>query len=130
MTKTKLSISVVVLLMSAAASFAFRGKEAKNRADLTCTWYNFTGAQGEEFDPTKYVLTVGLPPSCPGNGPVVCGLCVDPSDIYGSTEAFPGLPKVDNSETPVANIVVQSVVSENDYYDAEYFNEACGTTYP
>jgi hypothetical protein len=130
MTKTKLSISVVVLLMAACASFAFRGKEAKNRAALTCTWYNFTGALGEEFDPTKYVLTVGLPPSCPGDGPVVCGICVDPSDIYGSTEAFPGLPKVDNSETAIANVVVQSVVTEQDNYQPEYFNEACETTNP
>lgn len=129
MTKTKLGISVVVFLMAAGASFAFRGKEAKIRADYTCTWYNYTGAQGEEFDPTKYVLTVGLPPSCPDQGAVVCGICVDPSDVYGPSEAFPGLPKVDNSETAIANVVLESVMNGTDNYQ-EGFNEQCETTTP
>jgi len=129
MTKTKLSISVVVLLMAAGASFAFRGKEAKNRAEYTCTWYNYTGELGEEFDPTKYALTVGLPPSCPGDGALVCGICVDPSDVYGPTEAYPGLPKVDFNETPIANVVMQSVLNEQDNAQ-EGFNEQCDTKQP
>ena len=125
----KVGISAMVFMLAIVTSFAFRNKEEKSRAMLTCTWYDFTGNAGEEYDPTKYVLASGTP-SCPGNGTALCGVCVDAGDIYGPGEAYPGLPKVDNDFFAINNIVAFALLTEEDNYQIDDFNEAAEVKAP
>jgi len=120
MKRFKIGMSALVLLCAIGTSFAFRTAEKKNLAAFTCTWYDFTGTAGEEFDPTKYTLSAGAP-SCPGQGGDLCGICVDPSDIYGSG-IYAGKPMVDDVTTPIANVISNALVTLEDN-PQEDFNE-------
>ena len=122
MKKLKVGISAIVLLVAVGTSFAFRGTEAKNRAELTCTWYNFTGTPGQEYDPSKYELA-GDPVSCTVFGPLLCGACVDINDIY-TDGPNTGKPMVDIETTAIANVVNYALLSEEDNYQEMDFNEA------
>lgn len=116
----KVGISAMVLVLAIVTSFAFRNIEEKNRAMFTCTWFDFNGNPGEEFDPTKYSLSTGTP-SCPDQGGNLCGTCVDANDIYGSGP-YAGLPKVDDINTPIANVVNFALMTGEDN-PQEGFNE-------
>ena len=118
----KVGISAMVLVFAIVTSFAFRNTEEKNRATFTCIWYDFNGAPGEEFDPTKYSLSTGTP-SCPDMGGNVCGVCVDADDIYASGP-YAGLPKIDTDTSPIANVVMYSLMTGEDN-PQEGFNEIC-----
>lgn len=122
MKRFKIGVSAIVLLLAICASFAFRSTEEKNRASYTCIWYDFTGSPGEEYDPTKYVQ-VGSQPSCPSQGGNLCAVCVDPGDIYGAGEAYPGQPKVDDDYFAINNVVAYALLIGEDNYQ-EGFNEA------
>src|SRR5687768_10945390 len=122
MKRFKIGVSAIVLLLAICASFAFRSTEEKNRASYTCSWYEFTGSPGEEFDPTKY-MPIGSQPSCPSQGGPLCAVCVDAGDIYGPGEAYPGKPKVDNDWFPIYSVVAFALeMGEDNYQDG--FNEA------
>lgn len=120
MKRFKIGMSVMVFVFAIVTSFAFRKAEEKNRAAFTCSWYDFIGTTGEETDPTKFVLSAGAA-SCPGQGGDLCGICVDPSDIYTSgTHA--GKPKVDDPSSPIANVIVFAQMTGEDN-PQEDFNE-------
>ena len=127
MKHVKVGISAIVLLLAIGTSFAFRKAEAKKRAMLTCTWYDFTGNPGEEYDPSKYAVA-GSAPSCPGNGAALCGVCVDAGDIYTSGP-YTGKPKVDDDWFAINNVVTYALQSEEDNYQ-EDFNEAAEVKAP
>jgi hypothetical protein len=116
----KVGISAMVLVLAIVTSFAFRNKEEKNRVNFTCTWYDFNGNPGEEFDPAKYSLSSGEP-SCPDQGGNLCGACVDPIDIH-SSGPYAGLPKVDLFNTAITNVVTYSLMTGEDN-PQEGFNE-------
>jgi hypothetical protein len=122
MKRFKTGVSAIVLLLAICASFAFRSTEEKKRASLTCTWYNYTGSEGGEYNPNNYVVA-GSQPSCPGQYGPLCGVCVDAGDIYGTGEAFPGKPKVDDDWFPINNVVAYALLIGEDNYQ-EDFNEA------
>jgi hypothetical protein len=123
MKRIKKSIPVFVLLFALIASFAFRGATT-----YTCTWYDFIGNRGEEFDPAKYSPSVGTP-SWPGTGGDLGGICVDASDIY-SSGTYAGLPTVDDYNTAIANVVTYAMDSQEDNYQFEDFNEAADLKAP
>ena len=127
MKRFKIGISAMVFVLAIVTSFAFRKGEAKNRAMFTCTWYDFTGTPGEEYDPAKYVLSSGTP-SCPDMGAELCGACVDPSDVYTSG-IYAGKPKVDDVTTPISNVVTFALMTEEDNAQ-EDFNEIAETKAP
>lgn len=110
----------MVFVLAITTSFAFRKAEEKNRAMFTCTWYDFTGTPGQETDPTKFVLSAGTP-SCPGQGGDLCGICVDPSDIYTSGP-YTGKPKVDDETSAIANVIMFAQYTGEDN-PQEDFNE-------
>lgn len=112
MKRFQIGLSSVVFVLAVVTSFAFRTAEAKNRAMYTCTWYDFTGNVGEEFDPTKYVLASGTP-SCPGQGAALCAVCVDPGEVYTSG-TYAGLPKVDDVTSAIFNVVNFALMTEED----------------
>lgn len=112
MKRFKIGISAMVFVLAIVTSFAFRNVEQKNRAMFTCTWFDFTGSPGEEFDPAKYVLASGTP-SCPGQGGDLCGICVDPGEIYGSGP-YAGQPMVDDENTGIMNVVNFALMTEED----------------
>jgi hypothetical protein len=116
----KIGISAMVFVLAIVTSFAFRKAEEKNRAMFTCTWYDFTGSAGEEYDPTKYVLSTGTP-SCPDQGGDLCGACVDPVDVY-SSGPYAGKPKVDDVTSAIANVVAFALMTGEDN-PQEDFNE-------
>jgi hypothetical protein len=116
----KVGISAMVLVFAIVTSFAFRNTEEKNRAMFTCTWYDFNGNPGEEFDPAKYSLSTGEP-SCPDMGGNLCGACVDSDDIYTSGP-YAGLPRVDNINTAIYNVVNFALMTGEDNAQ-EGFNE-------
>lgn len=116
----KVGISAMVLVLAIVTSFAFRNTEEKNRAMFTCTWYDFNGTAGEEFDPSKYSLSSGEP-SCPDMGGNLCGICVDAGDVYASGP-YAGLPKVDVYTTPIYNVIMYSLMTGEDN-PQEGFNE-------
>jgi hypothetical protein len=120
MKRFKIGISAMVLLFAIGTSFAFRKAEEKNRLNFTCTWYDFIGTPGEEFDPAKYVLSAGSA-SCPDQGGDLCGACVDPSDIYTSG-IYAGKPKVDDLNSAIYNVVQFALMTEEDNAQ-EDFNE-------
>ena len=122
MKRLKIGVSAIVLLFAIGTSFAFRSTEEKKGAAYTCTWYDFTGAPGEEYDPTKYTLASSQP-SCPSQGGALCGVCVDAGDIYGPSEAFPGKPKVDDDWFAINNVVNYALLINEDNYQPD-FNEA------
>ena len=119
MKRFKIGISAMVLLFAVVTSFAFR-KSEKSRLSFTCTWYQFTGTPGEEFDPAKYVLGGGAS-SCPDQGGDLCGACVDASDIYTSG-TYTGKPKVDDITSAIHNVVQFALMTEEDN-PQEDFNE-------
>lgn len=120
MKRFKIGISALVLLFAIGTSFAFRTAEAKNRAMFTCIWYDYNGNPGEELDPSKYSLATGTP-SCPDQGGALCGACVDASDIY-SSGPYAGLPKVDDWNSGIANVVTFALMTGEDN-PQEGFNE-------
>ncbi|NII26832.1 hypothetical protein HB364_17210 [Pseudoflavitalea sp. X16] len=109
----KIGISAIVLLLAIGTSFAFRTAEAKSKALLTCVWYDYTAAPGNEHDPVNFTLTVSPPPSCPG-ATNLCAICVDPSEIYGPGGAFPGLPMVDDENTYIKNLIDNALLQFED----------------
>jgi hypothetical protein len=116
MKRLKNCIPAFVLLFALVASFAFR------KAAYTCTWYDFVGMPGEEFDPGKYSPSVGTP-SWPGTGGDLGGICVDASEIYASG-TYAGQPMVDDWNAAISNVVLYALDSEEDNYQIEDFNEA------
>jgi hypothetical protein len=110
----KIGISAIVLLLAIGTSFAFRTTEAKNKALLTCVWYDYNGTPGNEHDPAQFSVSVSPPPSCPGNNDL-CAVCVDPAEIYGGG-AFSGLPMVDDENTIIKNIVDNAILEATDLY--------------
>lgn len=122
MKRLKIGISAIVLLFAIGTSLAFRSTEQKNQMLYTCTWYDFTGSPGEEYDPTKYTVA-GSQPSCPSQGGALCGVCVDAGDIYGPGEAYPGKPKVDDDWYAINNVVAYALLIGEDNYQPD-FNEA------
>ena len=102
----------MVFVLAIVTSFAFRKAETKNRAMFTCTWFDFTGNPGEEFDPAKYVLSTGTP-SCPDQGGNLCAACVDPGEIY-SSGPYAGQPMVDDWNTGIANVVNFALMTGED----------------
>jgi hypothetical protein len=112
MKRFKIGISVMVFALAITTSFAFRKAEEKNRAMFTCTWFDFIGTAGQEFDPTKYVLAAGTP-SCPDQGGDLCAACVDPGEIYTSG-IYAGKPKVDDITSGIANVVQFALMTEED----------------
>ncbi|MCS3802232.1 hypothetical protein [Niastella sp. OAS944] len=123
MKRIKNFVPVLVLLVAVTASFAFRKATV-----YTCTWYDYVGAPGQEFDPANYVPSVGTP-SWPGQGGALGGICVDASDIY-SSGTYAGLPKVDDYNMAIANVVTYALESEEDNYQIEDFNEAADLKAP
>ena len=123
MKRFKIGISAIVLLLAIVTSFAFRSAEEKKRAAFTCVWYDYNGTPGNEHDPTQFSLSVSPPPSCPGADNILCAICVDPSEIYGTGGAFPGLPMIDDENTIIKNIVDNAMLEWVDLYLEEY-NEA------
>ncbi len=120
MKRFKIGISAMVFVLAITTSFAFRKAEEKNRAMFTCTWFNFTGTPGEEYDPAKYVLSGGTA-SCPDQGGDLCGACVDPSDIYASGP-YAGKPKVDDITSAISNVVSFALMTGEDNAQQD-FNE-------
>ncbi|WP_205509536.1 DUF6520 family protein [Longitalea arenae] len=120
MKRFKMGMSVMVFVLAITASFAFRTVESKNMANFTCTWFDFTGTPGEEYDPTKYVLSAGTA-SCPDQGGDLCGACVDPSDIY-SSGPYAGKPKVDDITSAISNVVTYALMTGEDNPQSD-FNE-------
>jgi len=121
MKRFKIGISAIVLLLAISTSFAFRSTEEKNRASYTCVWYDYTGSEGGEYNPTNYTVA-GSQPSCPSQGGPLCAVCVDPGDIYGAGEAYPGKPKVDDDYFAINNVVAYALLIGEDNYQ-EDFNE-------
>lgn len=119
MKRFKIGMSAMVLVFAVVTSFAFR-KAEKSRLSFTCTWYQFTGTPGQEYDPTQYVLGGGAS-SCPDQGGDLCGVCVDPTDIYTSG-TYAGKPKVDDITSAIYNVVQFALITEEDN-PQEDFNE-------
>jgi hypothetical protein len=120
MKRFKFGISALVLVFAVVTSFAFRKAEEKSRLDFTCTWYDFTGTAGQEFDPAKYVLSAGSA-SCPDQGGDLCGVCVDPGEIYTSG-IHAGKPKVNDINSAMYNVVQYALMTGEDNAQ-EDFNE-------
>ena len=112
MKRFKIGISVMVFVLAITTSFAFRKAEEKNRAMFTCTWFDYTGAPGQETDPSQYVLATGIP-SCPDMGGDLCAVCVDPGEIY-SSGTYAGKPKVDDINSGIYNVVQFALMTEED----------------
>ena len=115
MKRFKIGISTFVFALAILSSFAFR-----SATTFTCTWYDFTGGPGEEYDPAKYVLSTGTP-SWPGQGGELGGVCVDPGDIY-SSGAYSGKPKVDDVTSAISNVISFALMTGEDNAQPD-FNE-------
>ena len=115
MKQFKIGISAIVLLLAIGTSFAFRSAEKKERDVLSCVWYDYTAAPGDEHNPLNFTLSVSQPPSCPG-ATNLCAICVDPSEIYGPGGAFPGLPEVDDENTFIKNIIDNALLQFEDIH--------------
>jgi hypothetical protein len=106
----KIGMSAVVLLLAVITSFAFRPIEKK--FDTLCTWFVFTGSPGEEHNPTKY-REVSIDPGCPDPEVILCAICVEPSEIYGTGTPNAGLPKVDVPSTNIYQAINSALGAGN-----------------
>jgi len=125
MKQFKKLLPAIALIIAVISSLAFRPVEKKNYLATLCVWYDFVGVPGQEHDPSKYVLAVSLPPSCPGVQ-IMCAICVYPTEIYDDASfpvAYRDKPMVDDVITNIYSLIDYALSSpKTDVYEYDFNN--------